>query len=298
MFDSKRFTGFLLRGVALLVINLVMANCSKDNGTAPDTSLYSSQDDAEAIAAAVAFDPGGATDQMGYLSDLASTDGIQAVSKSVADAAASSIDVVKSVDTTYDEGQQRWTIQLSYQRNNPDRGLQANFTRTYTVQFLKNGVAQKHFVNGSDTANSIKFDIEEGTGDVQSNRLAHHLNALSGSWTATGITQNVMTVAGNYYRAGSDTLRTRNATRTFNYSLSLEFAGVTIPCGSGDDAYRYIAGGMNGQFQAAFTITRGAEVVEKSVDHPFSLAFALQRLQIEVSGHDFGADIETGEIIE
>lgn len=297
MSNSQRRTGILLASLVVFSAFLTIVGCSKNDVMAPDDGLYSSLDDAEAIANNIAEEPGGAIDQMSFLSDLAGEDGIENVAAAAAEKiAASTAEVITSVDTSYDEGAGLWTISISYERSNPTRGVSAGFTREYTVQFLKNGVAQKYFVNGSDTATTISMVIAEGTGEYHSNRLRHHLVDISGNWTAQNVNGAAMTVNGTYNRAASDTLLTRNATRTFNYSLSLQFAGISIPTGDGDDISQFIAGGMSGNYEAEISITRGGETYEQSVSRPFAVAFAFERFTLDIDGSTFTVDAETGEL--
>jgi len=305
--NTNHLPGFLLRGFLLLTAMLVFTNCQKDDSVSPDSTLYSSEDAAEAIASNVSTESGGVTDQMSDLSDLATEDGIQnlasgysagSFAKSSGEFSAYESMKVMAIDSSYDEGAGIWTITIAFERSNPVRELSANFYRKYTIQYLTNSIAQKYFKVGETRADQIKFDIVEGTGELHSLRLDHSLKSLDGSWNAN-IGENSLTVAGYYNRAAADTFKTRKAVRTLDYELSLEFAGLVIPAGQGDDLQDYLAGAaMSGHISADITITKGDETEQKSIDKDFTVAFLAKIFKVTVDGDQYSADTDSGELSE
>ncbi len=185
---------------------------------------------------------------------------------------------------------------MQYDRAIPQINFVASFSRTYTVQYLKEGAFQKYYITNGDTANTIKFNIVDGQGNINSNRLAHKLNSLSGSWVATNVQDKIMGVAGTYTRAATDTFTSRNAVKTFDYTLTLEFAGVTIPTKNSEEVPALIAGGMTGNFTADISITQGEETTEKSIDKTFAVLFAAKTFGLTLDGEEFTADTESGEL--
>ncbi len=77
----KRFIG---KGIALTLLPILFINCSDSDSVSSSSDLYENEDAAEAIASNVSTESGGATDQMADLSTLASEDGLDNLSKSLA----------------------------------------------------------------------------------------------------------------------------------------------------------------------------------------------------------------------
>jgi hypothetical protein len=244
---------------------------------------------------------------MSDLSDLASQNGIQnlgagyagySFAKGSGDGSAYETEKINSVDSSYNESTGTWTITISFERINPVRNFTGSFYRVYTVQYSKNGVFQKYYKTAEISADKIEFNIIEGSGTIHSHRLDHSLKNLAGSWEAN-IGENSMTVAGYYNRAAADTFKTRNAVRTLDYTLSLEFAGMVVPTGQGDDLPDYLAGAaMSGNISADLTITKGEQTEEKSIDKNFTVAFLAKIFKVTVDGDQYSADTESGELSE
>ena len=270
-------------------------NCSNNNGVSPSSDLYNDQDAADAVASGVATETGGATDQMSDLSGLASSEGVRSLSGSAALFAASTNSSVRSIDTLYNETDGKWTITIDFERNNPQRNMTSSFQRVYTVQYLKGGNFQKYYIANGDTANTIKFDIVSASGNMQNPRRKHLLKSLSGSWVATNANQKLMAVAGIYSRSAIDSVTARKHASVFDYTLSLNFAGISIPANNSAGIPALIAGGMTGTLTAGLSITKDGEMTEKNIDKSFSIGFSSRVFTVIINGNTYTADTETGD---
>jgi hypothetical protein len=220
--------------VATAMAVLVLAGCEKnDPASSNENSPIATEDAAESIASAVGSDNGGAMDQLADVAELASISGLHGQDGAVL----GKLNEAADIDTSYDPGTGTWTVVISRERGNPDEPYYAAFSRTYMYQFLnKDGDPQKYWLvrNGGqvDTAYTIKFNIVEGTGTHHTPHLSQQLKDLSGSFTATGTNTPLITVNGTYSRSAADTISTRNAVRTLDYTLSLNFIDIKIPRGN------------------------------------------------------------------
>ncbi|MFZ2323827.1 MAG: hypothetical protein WAV89_09030 [Ignavibacteriaceae bacterium] len=293
----KPLRDFLVRSVALLSLMFFLVNCEDDNNVLSNQDPTNSSDNAEAIASSISSETSGAADQLSYLSDLAAEDGISSLAKTTSGLAKSSDEKITSIDTVYDESTEKWTITISRERTISERSFTSNYYHKYTVQYLKNGIPQKHYIVNGDTANTIKFNIVEGTGTVQSNKINQNLESTSGSWVATITANNAMVVAGSYNRSANATFTTANATRSYDYSLSLSFTGLSVPINYGDELWLYLSGFMSGQFTGEYSATVNGETYQKSVNNAFAIAFSKKATyNITMDGEDYSADIDTGEL--
>ena len=297
MLSSKRTPlSILTRGLMLISSLFLFINCDKSNSLSAEDDLYTDEQAAEAIASGMAAESGGAVDQMSDLSSLAGVEGIQNMADAARSLAKKNGDRVTAIDTSYDENNGKWTIAVSIERAIPQRNFTARFYRVYSVQYLQGGQFQKYYITNGDTANTIKFDIAEGTGNVQSLRLKHRLKSLSASWVATNANQRLMAVAGSYTRSAADTFSTRKTVSTMDQSLTLNFAGISIPANDSEEVPSLIAGVMSGDFVADITITKGEESSQKSVDRSFSVAFSSKVIKVVINGGEYTADTTTGEL--
>ena len=294
---QKKLKNFLIKSAILLLLVFSLVNCKDENSVISSQDPYSSSDDAETIASGVSSETSGAIDQLSYLSDLASEDGVSNLAKTTSGLAKSIDEKVTSIDTVYDETNEKWIITISRERTISEKNFTSNYYHQYTVQYLKNGIPQKYFAANGDTANTIKFNIIEGTGTVQSNRINQNLESTNGSWVATITESNSMVVAGSYSRSANSTFTTTNATRNYDYSLSLNFSALSIPINYGDELWLYLAGSMSGQFTGEYSATVDGEQYQKSINKSFAIAFSKKLVySITLEGEDFSADAETGEL--
>ncbi|MGH7493614.1 MAG: hypothetical protein ACREOO_14650 [bacterium] len=276
----------------------ILAGCDKnDPASSNENSTMATEDAAESIASAVGSDNGGAMDQLADVAELASIAGIQGQDG----AALGKRNEAADVDTSYDPGTGTWTVIISRERGNPDGPYYAAFSRTYTYQFLnKDGQPQKYWRvrNGGqvDTAYTIKFNIVEGTGTHRTPRLSQQLTDLSGAFTATGTNTPLITVNGTYSRSAVDTITTRNAVRTLDYTLSLNFIDIKIPRGTRSIYASQITGTITGNYTATATFQRGSLYSEKNIDRDFTITLGGGNARIRINGLDFVGDLLRGEL--
>jgi hypothetical protein len=293
---SKSFKNIVTKLMVLIFISGFLLNCSEnDNITSDPVTSY--KEEAEAIASNISSETNGAVDQLSYLSDLASNDGMSSLSKIVSNLNKSNTETISSIDTVYDASAGKWTISIVRERNVPQRNLISNYSHVFTLQYLKNGIPQKYFITNNDTANSIRFDIIEGFGTLQSNRIQQDLELTSGSWQATVTANNSLIVSGNYSRSANAIFTNVNATRSYDYSVSMSFAGVSIPINKGDEIWLYLSGTMSGQFIGEYSATVNGQQNNKSINKTFAIAFSKKSVfGITIESEDYSSDIESGEI--
>ncbi len=289
---------FWMRMAATAMAALVLAGCDKnDPVSSGDNSTMATEDAAESIASAVGSDNGGAMDQLADVVELASITGIQGQEAGALGKAGEAADI----DTTYDPGTGMWTVIISRERGNPDGLYYAAFSRTYTYQFLnKDGQPQKYWRvrNGAqiDTAYTIKFNIVEGTGTHHTPRLSQQLTDLSGAFTATGTNTPLLTINGTYSRSAVDTITTRNAVRTLDHTLSLNFIDIKIPRGSRVNFSNQITGTITGNYTATATFTRGNLYTEKNINRDFTITLGDGNARIKIRGFNYVGDLLRGEL--
>ena len=172
----RKFKSFFF----ILAAMLVLVGCNKETSTEPDpaTDLSANQDAAESIASGVAEETGGVMDQAADLAEFAQEDGFQKGLDKF-----SSKSSVSSIDTSYDASTGVWTITLNRERGNPNSGaFYASIYRLYNLQFLDgNGVPQKWYNTEGSIAETINFDIVEGSGRHTTFRLSQRLKLLNAS---------------------------------------------------------------------------------------------------------------------
>jgi hypothetical protein len=259
--------------------------------------MNATEDAAESIASAIGAENGGAVDQLGDVIELAGTTGIRAQADYLL-GKYSDANAAAKIDTSYDPATGTWTLKLSRERGNPNGVPYAQISRTYTYQFLnKNGQPQKYWKVGADTAYSIKFNIVEGTGTHRTRHLSQQLKSLSGAFIATGVNTRIVTINGTYQRAAADTITTRNAVRTLDYTLSLTFTNVQGPVGARSELARKLTGTISGAFDAVVTFQRGESYSEKTINRTFTIELGDGNADINIRGLKFRGDLILGELI-
>jgi hypothetical protein len=147
-----------------------------------------------------------------------------------------------------------------------------------------------------DTAYTIKFNLVEGTGTHRTRRLSQQLTGLSGAFTATGTNTALITINGTYSRSAVDTITTRNAVRTHDHTLSLNFIDVKIPRGNRENFVHQISGTITGNYTAFVTFTRDNLYSEKNINRDFTITLGGGDAKIRIRGLDFMCDLLRGEL--
>ena len=287
---SPKFMSLLLTAFAAFV----MTACDQDSPVSPQNDMNATEDAAESIASAIGADTGGAVDQLSDVMELASFGRLQAQ----AEEGLSKASGFGKIDTSYDEATGTWTLKLSRERGNPDGVPYAQFSRTYTYQFLnKNDQPQKYWIVGADTAYTIKFNIVEGTGTHRTRNLSQKLTGLSGAFTATGVNTRLVTINGSYERSAVDTITTRNSVRTLDHTLKLTFTNVQGPRNGRVDLARKFTGNISGSYDAFVTFQRGESYSEKTINRTFSIELGDGNADILIRGLKFRGNLILGELI-
>jgi len=295
----------LIAAFAVTTLILFGTGCRK-NATGPtlDSSINSNQDAAQSIANAIGEDNGGVTDQMG---DIADATGSLGISSNVgmsspegallkpAGVAGDSVTSMPNSDTS-------WTITVVRNRVGL-LGRQAGFNRTYYLKFIDpNGTAIPRYITSTtpaDTASSIVFMIESGTGHVVTRFVSTHLLSISADFFAAGTNTSVITVNGTFTRTGTDTIKTLTGERVLNYTLTATLENVTRPrvprYTLGATIRRATGGTMTGTYTATVTVLKGNSYSERSFTKDFTVTFGDNTGSIEVNGVNFTCDLQTGE---
>lgn len=283
-----------------MALTVFLVGCQNQSPVDTDASTSAIDDAAESVAGAVGANNGGALDQVGDIATITSAAGLNneagaLLGKYSSDSAQSTI------TKDYDSTTGWWTLTLSRHRTG-DFGY-ADMNRVYRYQFLnQTGNFQKHWLAGTDTAYSIRFKIASGTGERQTQRVAHHLVSLSGEWLVTGANTRAITInsvtGGAYTRVGSDTIRSLNAVRTLNNTLTMTFTDVTTRPGGRLHVVVGTSGTISGTYHADITFTRGSLYVEKTIDKTFTITLGGDgTCHIDMGGRRFRADIGLGTIL-
>ena len=285
--NNKQRSLNLFLAMALLMLAF-FSSCSKEDATNPiDTpvELSANEDAAESLAGAVSQDNGGVADQMNDLIDVAQTGGFDAMSKT------------GNVDAEYDSVAGLWNVTVIRERGLPTGTHYRYFERVYQVQFLNaRGAAQKRWLWEGDTARTINFDIVSGQGIARTPRVSHSLKALNGSFVATDVHEDIITVNGSYHREAEDTVKTRNAERTLDHTLDLTLTDIKGPRGIRRDRSQVVSGTVTGTYHAFITWIRGDAYREAEINKDISVTFGNNEARIDVDGQTYTSDVTTGEL--
>jgi hypothetical protein len=271
----------------------------------PDANA--TQDALYSISANVAIDNSGVLEEMSDVLQTASVDGIvNQDDNNMLNFGNNHRGVTKQYDSTSGW----WTITVTRHRGNVLGFYYADYSRVYQDQFLnKDGQFQKFYIvpNGStfDTAYTFNHKIVSGTGILKTPKVSHQLTGLSGAWTVIGTNTPIVTLNSTspYIRSVSDTVTRNGAVRTLNGTLTLNFANITGPRGSGLNWHRKTSGTITGTYHAVVTFQKGATYTETTIDRIIDITLGGQTIPIrikglsETNGTTFYIDAETGDII-
>ncbi len=284
-----------------IILVVVMTGCKKDNNPveAPNTILLN--DAAESIAGAMGDENGGTTDNLADAFMLAQNNGSI---NGIEPLAEGGIEIVNTPIRNYDSTTGFWTVSID--RSRQGNQVSASFSRVYKYQYLKNGIFQKNYITGSDTATTMKFEIVSGTGYFKNPRVSHRLLSLSGSWIATNINKDTITVNSvtAYKRSAVDSITTRNALRALSHELTLNLTDVKGPRFKNvflaTDPKRAlfanaISGTATGTYKATISVQRGSLYNERTVDKSFTITFGNGEGKIGVGGMMFPFDMKGGQ---
>jgi hypothetical protein len=277
---------------AVLLIFVVFFVGCKENSTEPkqnNETIYG--DAAITIAGALGEQEGGAIDQIGDISEIATPN---------SDLSASIIRSLPKSNGTetftkqYDPIYQKWRGTLNRER----LGLNyyVSISRIYEWQFLKGDVPQQYYIVGSDTATTISFKILRGSAYAVTPFWRHIVDSLSGNWTITNANDSIITINGTAYRTAIDTLRTVTGnTRTLDNELILNYTDITARRGNRAVIASTASGTISGTYNATVTFQGESLYAERNISRDFVITFSNGIATITVGGRIFnGFDVRDG----
>ncbi|MHB1050500.1 MAG: hypothetical protein ACYC09_10505 [Bacteroidota bacterium] len=287
---------------ALFVLSLfILAGCKNDDPVSVLDSNLLYEDAAESISAAVGDESGGAVDNF---ADVMSAAGGGGFSTTLAKTGGD--EIVTAGIPSYDSTTGWWTVTVDRSRSN--MMTSGSFQRVFQFQFRKNGVVQKLRIEGSDTANTMKFKIVSGSGHFIGPRVKHYLTDLKGAWTVTDLDKDTVTLNSDttYVRTGVDSIITRNMQRTFTHTLNItsmtDVRGPRFRFGRDNYATwrgnfsKAVSGTLEGTFKATITFQNGDLYRERSIDRSFTVTLGGGDGSISFGGNGpkFSCDLGSG----
>ncbi|NNE46520.1 MAG: hypothetical protein HKN37_07660 [Rhodothermales bacterium] len=278
--------------LTLWLSGLVLVAAVGCDSSANDESLSASEDVAESLAKLVAEDTGGLVEQAGDIMDLASVGDIQAQTAAVAGKQQTDV-----IERSYDPETGTWTISVSRERGDAAGDRYMSLQKVYEVQFLDaSGDSQRFFVTQGDTAHAISFVIVEGSISLTTPHVSALRDNITGSWMATGVNTDIVTLNGTYARSGGHTITHLEAVRTLDYDLALEVEELVGPKGSRRDLSQKLSGTVSGQYDAFATFERGDAYREREISREFTVTISEGEATIVVNGDVYAGNVRTGDL--
>lgn len=282
---------YIINLTILMIFMVLFVGC-KENTTEPKSNNETIYGDAAiTIAGAMGEEGGGAIDQIGDISELATPNSdfslsiIGSLSKSNGTAA---------FNKSYDPFTQKWTGILTRVR----QGLTyyVSIYREYEWQFLKGDVPLQHYIVGNDTAINISFKILRGNAYAVTPFWRHFVDSLSGNWTITNANDSIITINGTVYRTAIDTLRTLTGiTRSLDNELILNYTDITAKRGNRAVIASTASGTISGTYNAMVTFQGESLYAERNISQDFVVTFSNGVATITVGGRTFnGFDLRDG----
>jgi hypothetical protein len=283
-----------LRGLGALTLALavvlLLAGCDASGGLSDDnTETVSPEETAEAIAFSLAESTGGTADELGDAAALAG---------GATSSAAAAKDITRSRECTYDDSARRWTcdVQVNGSRGRVD---QVDFDRVYRAQFFAGTTP----VRQPAEADSMTFEIVEGSGRVQTARIdnAHELQpstwALSGT-QGTTYTINLLSETAGRNVDEQFTGPRRERTRT------AEVRKTRVNDLVWRDGEGLVGGTIEGAYDATVELTRADDsTVTRTVNVTYVATFSEDGGEItftgggeRFNGQTFAFDVGTGQL--
>ena len=288
--NTRQIKRFCLSCLLMSLTVLLLIGCSKDSSVEPTpiTSISSGADAAESIAGAVGNQSGGLADLIGDIVDFTKVLKLGNVNN---------FGFLDHRQAEYDEAAGLWTVTVERERGGKGNQPYGYWRRVYTIRFLNvNGLPQKHYITGLDTARTVEFNILSGQGFHKNKRVSHELKDLEASFIATNVHTNLITVNGTMQRAGVDTVKTLNMTRISDHTLQLTVTDLVDPADSRGDLSQKISGTISGTFHADIIFDGKRGYSETTVDKTFTIVINNGQAEIIINGRKYICDLESGQI--
>lgn len=263
----KKLVGFL----AIVLMGAILTSCNKENSNEPSTASINSTDDAAySISSALSSESAGLSDQVG--------DAFQAAFPSSVLAKVMSSENFTAADTAFksrvwNETEKAWYVTVERTKTSYNGKNTIYHKRLYKLQYLnKANQYQKAWLVGSDTAYTILFKILNGKSHHENERLDRSLDSLTADLTITNANKTVVTMNGNVYNAGSDTLINPKSKRTLTYVLKAKMVNVLGPRQRKMALDNKIGGSIEGNYSAFVTFQKGENYSEKTINKDFTVS--------------------------
>lgn len=271
---------------ALLTLLLVSA-CDE----AKPEVLTPDRDAAETLANALAINTGGVMDQIADLCEFLVPSGNRMPGNDNSR--------YVTMNKTYDEFTQEWTITYEKVRGVEDSIGYAHIYRVYILKYLNaDEMPQKYYVTDGDTARAVRFRSLGATGSNITRRIRHQLDSLNVNWTVTNANQTYVSLTGTYYRAGQDTISGWNKLRVSDHSMTLDFNDFQVRRALYTHTYQYHNGSVSGNVSATVTFLEGTPYTDTVISRPVNILVGNGRGEIDLGDLDFTADLAAGELID
>ncbi len=278
--------------VSLFFLIVLLTGCSKENAMEPTTDfsgsgVQASDDVAESVAGAVGEESGGVMDQVGDVFELTQS---FRLGKTDGDG------FLDHREATYDETTGIWTVIVQRERGVAGDIPYGYWDRIFTCQFTNaDGDVQKNFITDGDTARTINYTIVEGDGYHKNFRVAHDLKEVQGTFVATNVNEELITVNGVYTRAAVDTITTDKFTRISDHVVNLTVTDLVGPKGSRRNLAQKVSGTITGTFHADIVFDGERGYAEKIVDKEVNIVIGDGEAEIAVDGFRYRSNVQTGQ---
>ena len=287
--------------LTVLMLTLALAaffgsGCSDDPASPADNSLATvDKDAAQAIAADVATDSGGVTDQMNDIAlVIDALNGAKSMHPGHPD---TSWVRDRFREASYDTLTGTWTITVSREAGIPDGSPYHAMSRVFTLRLLTaDGRPQPFRIVDQDTAATAEYAIVSGTGVHRTVFREHVLNELNGAFTITGLDQPLLVINGSYHRDASHALETPRFSRTLDGVLDVVLTDVTVARAPRADFCDAISGTISGTWVADITVTHGDDYSEQHVERDITIVLGDCEAEIHCGGGLFRVPLGSGQM--
>jgi hypothetical protein len=283
---AKRFPA-----IYCLLVSLILLFCALSCEKTKTDSLTPDRDLAETLASALAVNTGGIMDQITDLCDF--------LAPPRGDMPANGGSRYVTMNKTYNESTQEWTITYEKVRGVPDTPGYAHIHRIYLLKYMNElGDGQRLYVTDGDTARIVTFKAVSGYGDHITRRICNRLDSLNFNWTVTNANHQYVNLTGMCYRAGADTISGWNKLRVSNHNITLNFDAFQVRRAQYTNTYQYHSGSMSGNINAVITFITGSPYSETTLTRDVQIMIGNGRGDILLGSKAYSVDLAAGETLD